>query len=250
MARKEEYGELLAQIDKTRLPQHVAVIMDGNGRWAARRNLPRSMGHKAGAEAMRQATEICREIGVKILTVYAFSTENWQRPQDEVDFLMKLFADYLSGEVKTMNDNQIRLGILGEIEPLPVAVKTELAKSLAATAGNERMLLNIAVNYGGRRELVLATRNLARQVQSGGLMVDEIDEAAVARALFTAGEVDPDLLIRPSGELRISNFLLWQAAYSEFYFADVLWPDFGKADMLRAIIAYQQRQRRFGKVGS
>ncbi|MEG1537042.1 MAG: polyprenyl diphosphate synthase, partial [Clostridiales bacterium] len=211
MARKEEYGELLAQIDKTRLPQHVAVIMDGNGRWAARRNLPRSMGHKAGAEAMRQATEICREIGVKILTVYAFSTENWQRPQDEVDFLMKLFADYLSGEVKTMNDNQIRLGILGEIEPLPVAVKTELAKSLAATAGNERMLLNIAVNYGGRRELVLATRNLARQVQSGGLMVDEIDEAAVARALFTAGEVDPDLLIRPSGELRISNFLLWQA---------------------------------------
>ncbi len=248
MTQQETYQDLLAQIDLARLPKHIAVIMDGNGRWAAKRNLPRSMGHKAGAESMRRAAEICRELGVEILTVYAFSTENWQRPKDEVDFLMKLFGEYLRREVRTMNDNQIRLGILGETAALPEVVQKELTKALAATAANDKMLLNIAVNYGGRRELVLAARALAEQVRLGLLDPAQIDERCLASQLFTAGEADPDLLIRPSGELRLSNFLLWQSAYSELYFADILWPDFGKRDMLQAVIAYQHRQRRFGKV--
>ncbi|MCR4963573.1 MAG: isoprenyl transferase [Firmicutes bacterium] len=248
MSRNEEYGDLLQQLDAERLPQHIAIIMDGNGRWATRRNLPRTMGHKAGAESLRRATEICREIGVKVLTVYAFSTENWQRPQDEVDFLMKLFAEYLRREIKTMNDNQVRLHILGETAPLPPAVQRELAAALSATAHNDRMILNIAVNYGGRREIAFAMRQMAEAVARGDLSPQDIDEAAVDGFLFTAGQPQPDLLIRPAGELRLSNFLLWQAAYSEFYFSDILWPDFGKRDLLTAVLAYQKRQRRFGKI--
>ena len=248
MSRIEEYDDLLLQLEPERLPQHVAIIMDGNGRWASRRNLPRTMGHKAGAESLRRAAEICREIGVKVLTVYAFSTENWQRPHEEVDFLMKLFAEYLRREVKTMNDNQIRLHILGETALLPPVVQRELAAALRATADNDKMILNIAVNYGGRQEIALAMRRMAQLVAKGDLSPEDIGERTVDDYLFTAGQPEPDLLIRPSGELRLSNFLLWQAAYSEFYFSDVLWPDFGKRDLLTAILAYQKRQRRFGKI--
>lgn len=248
MSRIEEYDDLLLQLEPERLPQHVAIIMDGNGRWASRRNLPRTMGHKAGAESLRRAAEICREIGVKVLTVYAFSTENWQRPHEEVDFLMKLFAEYLRREVKTMNGNQIRLHILGETALLPPVVQRELAAALRATADNDKMILNIAVNYGGRQEIALAMRRMAQLVAEGKLSPEDIGERTVDDYLFTAGQPEPDLLIRPSGELRLSNFLLWQAAYSEFYFSDVLWPDFGKRDLLTAILAYQKRQRRFGKI--
>ena len=248
MTGKEDYRNLLAQINMEYLPKHIAIIMDGNGRWASKRNMPRSFGHKAGAEALRRTAEICREIGIPILTVFAFSTENWQRPTDEVDFLMKLFSEYLRREVKTMNEQQIRLSILGEQQRLPQFVQDQIAKAIQATANNDKMVLNIAVNYGSRREIVLAAQQLAQEAAAGIISVDQIDEALMSSKMFTAGEADPDLVIRPSGEQRLSNFLLWQAAYSELYFADLLWPDFNKSDVLRAIIDYQHRQRRFGKV--
>ena len=248
MTGKEDYRILLAQINMEYLPKHIAIIMDGNGRWASKRNMPRSFGHKAGAEALRRTAEICREIGIPILTVFAFSTENWQRPTDEVDFLMKLFSEYLRREVKTMNEQQIRLSILGEQQRLPQFVQDQIAKAIQATANNDKMVLNIAVNYGSRREIVLAAQQLAQEAAAGIISVDQIDEALMSSKMFTAGEADPDLVIRPSGEQRLSNFLLWQAAYSELYFADLLWPDFNKSDVLRAIIDYQHRQRRFGKV--
>lgn len=248
MTGKEDYSGLLEQINMEYLPRHIAVIMDGNGRWATKRNMPRSFGHKAGAEALRRTAEICREIGIPILTVFAFSTENWQRPVDEVDFLMKLFSEYLRREVKTMNEQQIRLGILGEQQRLPQVVQEQIAKAIKATANNDKMLLNIAVNYGSRREIVLAVQQLARDVAAGVISAEQIDDDLMSSKMFTAGEADPDLIIRPSGEQRLSNFLLWQSAYSELYFADLLWPDFSKSDLLRAIIDYQHRQRRFGKV--
>ena len=248
MAVKEKYDDLLRHIDARRLPSHIAVIMDGNGRWAAQRHLPRSSGHKAGAEALRRVTEICREIGVPILSVYAFSTENWRRPQEEVSFLMRLLVDYLNNEVALMNEQDIRLGFLGRREQLPPPVREALEGSLQATAANRSMRLNLAINYGARDEILRAVRELARQAAAGSLDPAEIDGARFAACLDTAGQADPDLLIRPSGELRISNFMLWQAAYSELYFCDKLWPDFGKRDLLTAIIAYQQRDRRFGGV--
>ena len=239
---------LKAEIDMNRLPRHIAIIMDGNGRWAQQRNMPRSYGHRAGATALRRVAEICREIGIEVLTVYAFSTENWQRPKLEIDFLMNLFVDYLRNEVRTMNEQDIRLGFLGEWERLPQRVQEELHRALAATAANHSMLLNLAVNYGARRELVLATKKIAQAVLAGQMNLEDIDEPQLSQALFTAGLPDPDLLIRPSGEQRLSNFLLWQCAYTEFYYEEILWPDYDKADLLRALIAYQGRERRFGRV--
>lgn len=247
MAKAEQLNDLLARLDKKKLPAHIAIIMDGNGRWAARRHLPRSAGHKAGMEALRQAVELCRETGVSILTVYAFSTENWRRPADEVGFLMRLFIQYLENEVALMNEQGIRLGFLGGKDVLPAAVREALARAQESTAQNRQMLLNIAVNYGGRDELARAVRGLARRVRDGQLAPDDIDERAIGAALDTAGAQDPELMIRTSGELRISNFLLWQAAYSELYFSDKLWPDFGKRDLLTAILDYQGRDRRFGR---
>ncbi len=242
----EQYGDLLQQIDMTSLPAHIAVIMDGNGRWAAARGLPRSAGHKAGAEAMRAVTEICRELGIQTLTVYAFSTENWKRSADEVGFLMKLFVEYLSKEVDLMNEQDIRLGFLGKREGLPAHVLTAFDRALDSTANNKSMQLNLAINYGGRDELTRAVRSIAAQVQAGAIQTAQIDTNLLAANLDTAGQPDPDLLIRPSGELRISNFLLWQLAYSEFWYSDKLWPDFGKRDLLTAVIDFQHRSRRFG----
>ena len=247
MARAEQLNDLLARLDKKKLPAHIAIIMDGNGRWAARRHLPRSAGHKAGMEALRQAVELCREIGVPVLTVYAFSTENWRRPADEVGFLMRLFIQYLENEVALMNEQGIRLGFLGGKDALPAAVRQALEQAQESTGQNRRMLLNIAVNYGGRDELARAIRSLAGCVRNGQLSPDDIDEQAIGAALDTAGAPDPELMIRTSGELRISNFLLWQAAYSELYFSAKLWPDFGKRDLLTAILDFQGRNRRFGR---
>ena len=239
---KEEYADLLARLDKDRLPRHIAVILDGNGRWAAKHNLPRTAGHKAGVEAVRRLAEICRELGVPCLTVYAFSTENWKRSQDEVGFLMELFVEKLYGEMSTMQANGIRYGFIGSREGLSDKVLRTLDRALADTAANKDMVLNLAVNYGGRDEIVRAARRMAEE----GLAPEEITEQSLAAHLDTAGLPELDLLIRPSGELRISNFLLWQLAYSEFVFMDKLWPDFGKRDLLQAVIEYQGRERRFG----
>ena len=238
----EEYADLLARIDKERLPQHIAVILDGNGRWAAQRGLPRTAGHKAGVEAVRRLAEICRELGVPCLTVYAFSTENWKRSREEVGFLMDLFVEKLYGEMAVMQKNGIRYGFIGDMEGLPPTVRRTLKQALADTAANQDMVLNLAVNYGGRDELVRAARRMAEEK----LAPEQITEASLAQHLDTAGLPELDLLIRPSGELRISNFLLWQLAYSEFVFMDKLWPDFGKRDLLQAVIEYQSRERRFG----
>ena len=239
---KEEYADLLARIDKQRLPQHIAVILDGNGRWAARHDLPRTAGHKAGVEAVRRLAEICRELGVPCLTVYAFSTENWKRSREEVGFLMELFVEKLYGEMSTMQANGIRYGFIGNREGLHDRVRRTLERALADTADNKDMVLNLAVNYGGRDEIVRAARALVRD----GLDAEAITEQAFGERLDTAGLPELDLLIRPSGELRLSNFLLWQAAYCEFVFMDKLWPDFGKRDLLEAVIEYQSRSRRFG----
>ena len=238
----EEYADLLARIDKERLPQHIAVILDGNGRWAAQRGLPRTAGHKAGVEAVRRLAEICRELGVPCLTVYAFSTENWKRSSEEVGFLMDLFVEKLYDEMAVMQKNGIRYGFIGDMEGLPPTVRRTLKQALADTAANQDMVLNLAVNYGGRDELVRAARRMAEEK----LAPEQITEASLAQHLDTAGLPELDLLIRPSGELRISNFLLWQLAYSEFVFMDKLWPDFGKRDLLQAVIEYQSRERRFG----
>ena len=245
---KEQYTDLLTQLDKARLPKHIAIIMDGNGRWAAARHLPRSSGHKAGAESLRAATELCREIGIQVLSVYAFSTENWRRPAEEVGFLMGLLIEYLHNEVALMNRQEIRLGFLGDKRGLPNRVREALDAALASTAQNQKMTLNLAINYGGRDELCRAVRTLVQDVQAGQVRLEQIDESLLSAYLDTAGCPDPDLLIRPSGELRTSNFLLYQCAYSEFWFSEKLWPDFGKRDLLQAILDYQRRERRFGKV--
>lgn len=238
----EDYSQLLGQVDRGRLPRHVAIIMDGNGRWAERRGLPRSSGHRAGAESLRRVTELCRELGVPLLTVFAFSTENWRRSQEEIGFLMGLLVEYLKSEVALMNREGVRLGFLGSREGLPPAVIKALDQALADTAANRELTLNLAINYGGRDELLRAINRLpARRPEDPPL-----DEAAFSALLDTGGQPDPDLLIRPSGERRISNFLLWQCAYAELVFQDILWPDYGKADLLSAIIEYQGRSRRFG----
>ena len=247
MSQAEQYQDLLAKIDSSKMPAHIAIIMDGNGRWASARNLPRTAGHKAGAEALRRTVEICREIELPVLSVYAFSTENWLRPMEEVRFLMRLFIEYLHNEVALMNRQNIRLGFLGDRTGLPDPVRKALAEAQAATATNDKMLLNIAVNYGGRDELVRAIRKISSMIDKDKLSSTDIDEQLVADCLDTSGKPDPDLIIRPSGESRISNFLLWQSAYAELYFTKTLWPDFTKRDLLTALLDYQGRKRRFGK---
>ena len=238
--------ELLKLIDKQRLPGHIAVIMDGNRRWARRRHLPAIFGHKAGFTAFRTVMETCHDLGVKVLTAYAFSAENWQRAPAEVELLMQLFEFHVKSERKTMMRNGVRFRCLGDVDTLPETVRKAFRETEELTAANEVMSLNLAVNYGGRAELVRAARRLAQEVQQGSLEPAAIDEAAVARELYTSGQPDPDLLIRTSGELRVSNFLLWQMAYTEFWFGDILWPDVNAATLYRAILAYQHRERRRG----
>lgn len=231
-----------------RIPEHVAIIMDGNGRWATQRGLERGDGHKAGIRAVREAITTCNDIGVRYLTIYSFSTENWKRPASEVAGLMKLFADTMLKEVDGLNAERVRIKLLGDVSALPMVTRKVFSQAEKATADNDGMTLAIAVNYGARQELVHAVRELAAQVAAGSLQPDDIGEELVSSQLYTAGMPDPDLVIRTSGELRVSNFLLWQVAYSEFYVTDVLWPDFDRYELLRALLAYQGRNRRFGKV--
>ncbi len=238
----------LAQaIDPTRIPAHIAVIMDGNGRWARRRSMPRVAGHKAGIEPVRVTVETAARLGVRALTLYAFSVENWKRPRAEVDTLWRLLSYYIKKEMPTLMENGIRLAAIGRLEALPASVQRELEAGVEATARNNGLRVNLAINYGGRAELVDAMNALIDEARAAGRLGDlRITEEAIASRLYTAGLPDPDLLIRTSGEMRISNFLLWQIAYSELYVTDTYWPDFRRSDLLSAILDYQKRDRRFG----
>jgi undecaprenyl diphosphate synthase len=238
-----------SRADQPAPPAHIAIIMDGNGRWAKARGLPRTAGHKRGAEAVRRTVECAREMGVGYLTLYAFSSENWKRPQGEVTDLMGLLRLYLRNEVRTLNKNGIRLKVIGDRSRLGADIVDLIEESEAKTAANVAMTLVLALSYGGRQEIVEAARRLATGVAEGRLSPSQIDDAAVEANLFTAGIPDPDLVIRTSGEKRISNFLLWQCAYAELVFLDVLWPDFGRDDLIAAIRDFHGRERRFGASG-
>ena len=237
-------------LDPGRLPAHVAVIMDGNGRWAGQRKLPRVMGHREGVEALKRTLRLCSDWGIGSLTAYAFSTENWNRPGEEVSFLMTLFERVLAKELKALEQEQVRIRFLGDLEQLPEGLQQLIQDATDRTAANTGIRFNVCTNYGGRRELVRAARLLAEQVARGELEPEAIDEQAFASKLLTAGEPDPDLLIRTSGEQRISNFLLWQLAYAELHITDVLWPDFDETALVTALMDFQNRQRRFGGVES
>lgn len=240
-------SSLKDKIDFGRLPQHVAVIMDGNGRWAKEKGKMRIFGHQNGVAAVRAVSEACAELGVKYLTLYAFSTENWNRSKIEVDALMKLLSKTIAEEVKTLNDNNIRLNAIGDLTRLPKYNYDALMKAIEDTKNNDRMTLTLCLSYSGRWEITHAVRSLAEKVLSGELKLEQIDENCFSNFLNTKDMPDPELLIRTSGEERISNFLLWQLAYSEFYFTDKFWPDFNKEDLYEAIVNYQNRERRFGK---
>ena len=233
-------------LDPGRLPAHVAVIMDGNGRWAGQRKLPRVMGHREGVEALKRTLRLCSDWGIGSLTAYAFSTENWNRPGEEVSFLMTLFERVLAKELKALEQEQVRIRFLGDLEQLPEGLQQLIQDATDRTASNTGIRFNVCTNYGGRRELVRAARLLAEQVARGELEPAAIDEQAFASKLLTAGEPDPDLLIRTSGEQRISNFLLWQLAYAEIHVTDVLWPDFNADALKAALLDFQRRHRRFG----
>jgi len=245
----EEDWVMAQSIDPDRLPAHIAIIMDGNGRWASRRGLPRVAGHKAGIEAVRGTVEACARMGIPVLTLYAFSVENWKRPRSEVETLWQLLRVYLHKELPTLVENDIRLTAIGRLEALPEPVREQLEAAMKASAGNRRLHVNLAINYSGRTELADAVNALIEEARrDGGLSELRVDEDRIASRLYTAGLPDPDLLIRTSGEMRISNFLLWQVAYTELYVTETLWPDFNRCDLLRAILEYQKRDRRFGGV--
>ncbi|HEV7397752.1 MAG TPA: isoprenyl transferase [Pyrinomonadaceae bacterium] len=237
---------LLAELDWDRLPRHVAIIMDGNGRWAARRGQPRIAGHKAGVEAVRSAVDTGARLGLGALTLYAFSTENWKRPRYEVDALMRMLRRYLRLELDEIDRQNIKFQTIGRTGALSDSVRREIARAMERTAENSGMILTVALNYGGRAEIVDAARAAIRRLMDEGNSVDELTEERIANELYTRNLPDLDLLVRTSGELRISNFLLWQAAYSEIYVTDTLWPDFRRTQLLEAIVDYQHRDRRFG----
>jgi undecaprenyl diphosphate synthase len=237
--------ELLArQVNVDQLPVHVAIIMDGNGRWAAQRHLPRVEGHRAGIESVRAVVETSARLGIGVLTLYAFSVENWKRPRTEINTLMTLLKRYLRLELGTLLKNNIRFQVIGRVEELAPDIQRELDMAIAKTTTNTGMLFNIALNYGGRSEIVDA----ARRAIAAGVAPDELDERRFGEFLYTANQPDPDLLIRTSGEMRVSNFLLWQIAYAEIWVTDTLWPDFRRRDLLEAIVAYQKRDRRYGGI--
>ena len=240
--------KLPENLDRTRLPGHVAFIMDGNGRWATQRGLPRIAGHRQGACVLKDLVRCCKDWGIPMLTVYAFSTENWQRPLAEVEFLMRLFERLLRKELAELHQEGVRLQFWGDRSALPDTLKRKIEQAIAATAHNQAVTFNIAMNYGSRLEIVQACRQVAQEVAQGALTVGDIDEACLARQLYTAGHPDPDLLIRTSGEQRLSNYLLWQLAYTELYFTDCLWPEFDRATFHQALLSFQQRNRRFGNL--
>jgi undecaprenyl diphosphate synthase len=237
-----EEDRLVRQLDPGSLPRHLAVIMDGNGRWAGRRRLPRVAGHRSGIQAVRETVEVSARLGIPHLTLYAFSRENWKRPKSEVDTLMGLLKEYVRKELHLLIENDIRFRVLGRMSDLSKSVRGELEHALEATSGNSGMTFNIALSYGGRTEIVDAVRTLVED----NVPASAVNEEAISSRLYTAGQPDPDLLIRTSGEMRISNFLLWQIAYAEIYVTDVLWPDFRKRQLFEALLAFQGRERRYG----
>jgi undecaprenyl diphosphate synthase len=247
MNNKEEIIDLKAKVDLNRLPKHIAVIMDGNGRWAKEQGLDRVFGHQNGVESVKEITEAAAELGVQYLTLYAFSTENWNRPVEEVRALMSLLVKTIKSELPTLNKNKIRLTAIGDLNSLPKETFDELQEAIQETASNDRMTLVLALSYSAKWEIVQAVKSITQKVVDGIVKVDEIDEKIIAKELTTNGIPDPELLIRTSGESRISNFLLWQIAYAELYFTNIYWPDFRKNNLYEAIIDFQNRERRFGK---
>jgi undecaprenyl diphosphate synthase len=236
-------------LDAQRLPQHVAVIMDGNGRWAQRQGLPRFMGHRRGVDTLKELLRCCKDWGIGALTAYAFSTENWGRPLAEVEFLMTLFERVLRRELQEMIDEGVQIHFVGDLQALPNSLQDEIERAMTATQHNQKIKFVVATNYGGRREILQACQAIAQKVSQGKLTPDEIDEEIFEQHLYTAGISHPDLFIRTSGEMRVSNFLLWQVAYAELYVTDILWPDFDRSEFHRALHDYQTRHRRFGKIG-
>ncbi|MCX8012343.1 MAG: isoprenyl transferase [Desulfobacterota bacterium] len=236
---------MLEQLDKGKLPRHIAIIMDGNGRWAKKRNLERIVGHKKGIESAREIVKFCHEIGIRVLTLYVFSIENWKRPKKEVEALMNLLRRYIQKESKELLKNNIRLQAIGNIEDMPPSVTQVLNQAIEKTKNCTGMIVNLALSYGGRDEIIRAIQHIVKDIKEGNL-TEEITEEVFSRYLSTRDLPDPDLLIRTSGEMRLSNFLLWQMAYTEIYVTEILWPDFKREDMIRALINYQSRERRFG----
>lgn len=235
-------------VNLEKLPKHVAIIMDGNGRWAKQRFLPRTLGHTAGVERVRDVVEECIELEIPYLTLYAFSKENWKRPKKEIDVLMKLLSKYLKKETQSLNKNGVKINIMGDIEELPENARIEVEKATKMTKDNEKLVLNLALNYGARQEITQAFKKIYSDLQNETLSIDDIDEDVVNNYLYTNGQPDPDLIIRTSGEQRISNFMLYQAAYSEFDFIEILWPDFDKTEFRKSIIKFQNRTRRYGGI--
>ncbi len=235
-------------LSNCKIPEHIGIIMDGNGRWAKKRGLPRFMGHAQGGKTFRTITRHCSNIGVKYVTYYAFSTENWSRPQEEVDSLMRQFNDYLDEILVDFNEYNMKLRFIGDMSRLSPTLREKIEKTMELTAHMTGITVNLAINYGGRQEIAMAARKLAQCCVDGEMSVDELDERALSDVMYTAGQPDPDLIIRPSGEQRLSNFLLWQCAYAEFWYSDVLWPDFTQKDLNEAILAFNGRSRRFGGV--
>jgi len=246
----DKISDLLMKIDKQKLPKHIAIIMDGNGRWAAKKGLPRSFGHKSGVSVLKEILKASKKLGCKVLTVYAFSTENWTRPIEEVNYLINLFCEVLKNEIEEIHQESIKLKFIGDLTPFPENLKKVVHNSESLTKNNNKFLLNVCVNYGGRQEIVKVAKKLALKSSSGEIKPSEVNEELFNSELLTQGINDPELLIRTSGEKRISNFLLWQLAYSEIYISDVMWPDFNEFEFLKAIIDYQSRNRRFGGIES
>ena len=250
MAAKQLLQEIPSDLLRERMPRHVAVIMDGNGRWAKRRAMPRIMGHRKGVDVLKDLLRCCRDWGIEALTAYAFSTENWGRPTEEVEFLMALFERVLRKELREMMKEDVQIRFVGNLEMLPDSLREEIDRAVEATRENTGIRFTIATNYGGRQEILQACRSIAAAVKDGTLALEDIDESVFERNLYTTGICDPDLLIRTSGEMRISNFLLWQMAYAEIYVTDTMWPDFDRTQFHTALSDYQSRERRFGKVGA
>ena len=243
-------NDLSKIIDKKKIPEHVAIIMDGNGRWATKQGLPRTYGHKRGVHVLKEILKASKKLGCKVLTVYAFSTENWSRPIKEVDFLINLFSEVLRNEIEEIHEESTKIKFIGDLTPFPETLKKRISNSESLTKNNNKFLLNVCVNYGGRQEIVKVAKELALKSSSGEIKPSEVNEELFNSELLKGGINDPELLIRTSGEKRISNFLLWQLAYSEIYISDVMWPDFNEFEFLKAIIDYQSRNRRFGGIES
>ncbi len=247
MKKSNDYKAMIARIDKDKMPRHIAIIMDGNGRWASKHNFPRVNGHKAGVRVVREIVETAREAGLDYLTVFAFSTENWGRSRYEVDYLLKLILDSLIGEIDDLVKNGVNIRFIGSKDHLPEGYDKKVEENCRKSWHNEELFLNVAMNYGGRRELLDAVKAIAEEAALGVIKPDNITEQVISEHLYTAKMPDPDLVIRTSGEIRLSNYLIWQSTYSEFWFTETLWPDFTRAEFIQAILDFQNRKRRFGK---